>query len=287
MRHAGTSLVLTFLAIITTAWSQPHGWPCDYGFRPGNAWFYSSIGDPHIWSFTALHDSIGGDGAYWIYLESPKGTTGYWYRIDSACTFDLYYHPSDTQFQRVFKAAADLGDSWLVDTNEFGSSEYARIVAVRGSKGHRSTEVLHYWLDERGGVAEPGSRIWSEGIGITDMEGLISGMDELAGRVIDGVHYGRTSDVDEVLLEEGKHVAVHPLPAAGSATLMIAAGSAQSSTIMIHDMLGRPLHRNHSMTLTAGVNMIPLDLAGLAPGTYLITAQLGKELLVAPLIVAP
>lgn len=180
--------------------AQPPGWPCDYGFRPGNTWFYNSdqFGNK-IYSLTVVRDSIGADGAYWVYVAASALTSGHWYRIDSACTFDAYDHPPTGTFRREFMMAADLGDSWLVDSAGLSSGSFARIVSTgRYGTSFKTKKVLYYQVDDNGDIWENHSDEWAEGIGIINRFIHAGYADRLIGRIIDGVAYGYRSSVSDV-----------------------------------------------------------------------------------------
>lgn len=128
MKYPIAIFSLSLLAAITAAQAQPHGWPCDYGYRPGNTWFYRSTsfgGD--IYSERIVRDSIGDNGEYWVYFESPALHFNCWYRIDSSCIFDLFYNPKWSQYQHWFVATADSGDWWVVDTVSTQTPLHARV----------------------------------------------------------------------------------------------------------------------------------------------------------------
>lgn len=284
MKNACIPLHL-ILYVISTAAAQPHGWPCDYGFRPGNAWFYTSIGDPTVWSVWALRDSMGVDGAYWIYVETPRFMSGHWYRIDSSCTFDSYLDPSINRFRRVFKAAADTGDPWLVETSEHGAPEYALVSALSYSNGHSVKEVLSYLVDDRGNMHVPNMVEWTESVGITRMQAHVSDHYELVGRTNDGMHYGHTSGINYQRINGALHADIHPIPATSSVLLTITGGNGTNGSIAIHDLFGRLIQRQPIERPTDDVFTTPLYVSALQPGAYVASVEIAGTRYATPLIV--
>jgi hypothetical protein len=286
-----SSLIITAtIGLITAgvATGQPHGWPCDYGFRPGNTWFYQSASfDNRIYSLTVVRDSVGTDGAYWAYVADAVSLPGHWYRIDSACTFDAYNDPPAKTFRREFVAMADLGDSWLVDSAGFGVASYARIVSIgRYGKSISTRKVLYYQVDEGGGVRESHSNEWAEGVGIITKSMYAGYEDRLVGRIIDGTAYGYSSSVADAERNAGPCVTVRPVPAIEQATLSIATGRACNATLWVHDMSGRVIHTKILAALNDGTNSVSLDLANFAPGTYLVVLDISGIHYTIPLVVA-
>lgn len=193
-RRALSLLLLVLLLIFgaSMAEAQPKGWPCDYGYRPGNTWFYRSLGPPYqTYTVRVLRDSIGGDGKYWAYAG------GLWYQIDSTCTFNLFLNPQDLQYQHRFIAAADSGDRWVMDSVGGQPSYRAFVYAtydqyVFGKKSHIS-EVRYYFENPDNWF---GGDTWASGVGIIARRSNPGVYDVLIGAIIDGKHYGTTSGVE-------------------------------------------------------------------------------------------
>ncbi|MBS1913864.1 MAG: T9SS type A sorting domain-containing protein [Bacteroidetes bacterium] len=293
MKYFNCSLLLSAAVSVIAAWStataQPHGWPCDYGLRPGNTWFYASTSFKNGYSETVVRDSMAADGHYWVNVASPSFGENDWYRIDSNCTIDFYHAPTDRQFKQWFVASADSGDWWVVDTVTLDVPTYAQINAIYhpGIFGRtvRSKEVVYY---SGGAVGKDWffSEEWAEGIGVIRRRSHPNGYDELVGAIIDGVAYGNTSGITEPLVTgEGLRIAIHPLPASDHTTLEILARAGGHARIELHDMLGRLLRHQEVNELTDGANAVPIDLSGLAAGRYLIAVDLNGVRATASLVV--
>jgi hypothetical protein len=85
---------------------------------------------------------------------------------------------------------------------------------------------------------------------------------------------GRVSYSNVVALQNGKDglslVSMQPNPAKTIATLNIASAKAGVVTIVITDVVGKQIATQNA-SLIAGSNMLPINVASLAPGTYQLT----------------
>lgn len=280
-------LFILALAVFTigavAAHAQPKGWPCDYGYRPGNTWFYRSLGPPYLtYAVTASRDSVGSNGEYWVYAG------GYWYRIDSACHFDVYVGAVDLEFQHAFIASADSGDRWVMDSVGGEPSRRAIIYDtydqyVFGKKS-RISEVRYYFDNPDNW---PGGDTWASGFGIIAIRRNPGGYDVLIGAIIDGKHYGTTSGLDESPADVGAtSIAVYPVPTSSGATVRFTAHGERAASFTVHDMLGRVVQRTDLNELNDGLNTVPLDLNGLPPGAYMVTVEANGAACRAPLVIA-
>jgi len=282
---------ILFIVIGCTAASivraQPRGWPCDYGYRPGNAWFYrSALFNGQVYCQSVLRDSIGADGAYWVFVKDYM--PGYWYRIDSTCGFDRFFDPPDERVQRWLASRADSGDTWLVDTIGRYAPLHARVDAFNHrnifGKAVTSKNIVYYKIEV--GEIWHRSEEWVEGFGMIESWEIVQGHDELIGAIIDGVHYGNTSGVDDRTVESADRVGVYPCPASSTAMLSIATGSEHIAMVGIHDLLGRFIRKEQVRPSTDNITITPLDVSDLAPGRYLVSVVIGDSRYTTVLVVA-
>jgi hypothetical protein len=286
--HSLTLIVAASLNVVV-ATAQPHGWSCDYGYRPGNTWFYrSSALDDRVYQLTVRRDSIDADGAYWADVTWSWEPAN-WFRIDSSCAVDRFTDPSDNRFRHWLSSQADQGSKWTVESSSTKGQLNARVDTIyQRSIFGRLVEVrtIVYTYSAYGTESWYLTEEWAEGFGVVSSWGGVSIHDELVGAVIDGVAYGNVSGVADGFSSDSKRFMIYPLPASGKATLMLTAHVARPVVIAIHDMLGRLVHCERLDALHDGVNTIPLDVTGLAPGSYFVAVALDGARFVTPLVVA-
>lgn len=265
------------------AHAQPKGWPCDYGYRPGNTWFYRSVLFPdETFTVSVVRDSMGMDGKYWVYIAG-----GYWYRIDSSCTFDSFLDPRDLPYSRKFIAAADSGDRWVVDSNAGEPSRRAILYDtydqyVFGKKS-RISEVRYYFDKPDNWF---GGNTWAEGFGVIAIRSNPTGYYVLIGTIIDGRHYGTTSGFDyEPVVETGR-MTLWPMPTSDAATLRFHNNGARTATLTIHDLLGRTVRHLQLNDLPDAITTLPLNLSALPAGAYIVTVEANRAVQRTPLVIA-
>ncbi|MBS1913863.1 MAG: hypothetical protein JST22_17880 [Bacteroidetes bacterium] len=300
MKHGTLCLSLLAAAAMMfhgsdTATAQPHGWPCDYGLRLNNVWFYRSLNDSNrIHTETAVREFLDSTGHYWIVIASSEGQA-HWLRIDSNCIMDRFGLPMDTTFERWFIGNAAVGTHWTVDSVAGQLPVHARINRINNRTlfGHtvRSKEVTYYpgdiedaWYQSE--EYAPGFgviRRWQQGNNRQEL----SGYEELIGAIIDGVGYGYNTDlgITSSHTDRPNHVVVHPLPASAQATLEINARAGDDAAIELHDMLGGLARRERHDELADGVNSIPLDLSHVQPGSYIVVVDVGGRRCTIPMVI--
>jgi hypothetical protein len=81
--------------------------------------------------------------------------------------------------------------------------------------------------------------------------------------------------------------AIYPNPATLATTLDLMLGTGESVTVEVFDVLGRRVRSEVRGPLGAGAQALQLDLAGVAPGPYVIRLRVADGVAAARLVVAP
>lgn len=92
-----------------------------------------------------------------------------------------------------------------------------------------------------------------------------------------GTSFAPPVSVEDEAAASGLSLRIFPNPMTATGTVALAMDSAGAARVELFDVLGRRVALVHDGGLPAGVNTLALDLATLAPGTYVVRASMDGE----------
>ena len=186
----------------------------------------------------------------------------------------LYTCPLDAPFGgRVTDADCD-GRSAVV------TGGYGEVVVLRGPHAGARTDTVRTALKRYDSLF---SDQYAAGIGLVS-EGADGYSKELVYYRVDGEERGVArfpTPTDPAPPASGAALTVGPNPAGGAATVALTLPAPAEVRVAVYDALGRRVAVLTAGPLGAGRHRLPLDAAPLAPGVYVVRAEVGGAAVVA------
>jgi PKD repeat protein len=176
---------------------------------------------------------------------------------------------TDTEWLKVF-ITSNCGDTWVQRKTIGGSqlssvavsSEWAPITSADWTTVHMINVTSEYWVDN--------FRYKFKFEGNNGNNFFLDDINIYNGAPSDNIVLGIADqgEIDELSL--------YPNPTEGELNLHFSVNNSQIAAIQIQDVTGK-IAENHTVNAVTGSNLVMLDTANLAAGTYFITLKIGES----------
>jgi hypothetical protein len=220
----------------------------------------------------ATSASVASGGTYYDQVQNGTYSTGYYASTihDSYSTF--YLHAGNTVLP-VSLASFNAVRSGSVNKLNWTTTIEVNLdnfTVQRSTNGRDFTEI--------GKVSATGNSGSTVNYAFTD-NNPVKALNYYRLMIVDRSGQVKYSDIRTVRNEGTADVSVTPNPVKSVAVLKVTSDVQDKATIVISDMGGKIVYRNNA-TIAVGTNTVPLEIAALSAGTYVVKVQLNKDFIV-------